>query len=177
MADPPSRSTRSRTTNNLVVPVYGAPPPPPDPPDYSFGTPDFLAALRDMQRLAVTANDHRTVVEFIRAPSQDAYEAFLQTPRSYAVEVVSLDGEVIELRRSTDGATVGRTVHYVNLGDRDGRYPPAVIPSLVTRVNDDGTVALKHFYPTGVFDTPSVPFSPTLKRGHWSWPEARTTAR
>lgn len=52
--------------------------------------------------------------------------------------------------------TVGRTMHYTNLGDRDGKYPPQVIAAIITKVNDDGTVALKCLYPTGVFDVPSV---------------------
>jgi len=66
--------------------------------------------------------------------------------------------------------TVGRVVHYVNLGDKDGKYPPQTIAAMVTKVNEDGTVALKAFYPTGIFDMPAVPFSEEPARGHWSWP-------
>jgi len=52
--------------------------------------------------------------------------------------------------------SIGRIVHYTNLGDRDGKYPPEIQAALITGVNDDGTVALKVFYKTGVFDMPSV---------------------
>lgn len=66
--------------------------------------------------------------------------------------------------------TVGHIVHYTNLGDKDGKYPPETQAAIVTGVNDDGTVALKIFYRTGLFDMPSVPFSEEPARGHWSWP-------
>lgn len=71
--------------------------------------------------------------------------------------------------------TVGRIIHYTNLGDKDGKYPPAIVPSMITKVNDDGTVALKCFYTTGIFDIPSVPFTEEgagsdAARGKWAWP-------
>lgn len=66
--------------------------------------------------------------------------------------------------------TVGRIVHYTNLGDKDGKYPPEQQAAVVTGVNADGTVALKVFYKTGLFDIQSVPYSETYERGHWSWP-------
>lgn len=75
--------------------------------------------------------------------------------------------------------SVGRIVHYTNLGsvDDDGNmiYPPTQQAAIITEVNEtdgicDGTVALHVFYTTGQFDMPSVPFSETYKRGHWSWP-------
>jgi hypothetical protein len=66
--------------------------------------------------------------------------------------------------------TVGRIVHYTNLGDKDGRYPPEQQAAIVTRVKEDGKVSLHIFYPTGQFDMDSVPFSETYERGHWSWP-------
>lgn len=66
--------------------------------------------------------------------------------------------------------SVGRIVHYTNLGDKDGRYPPEQQAALITRVNPDGTVALKVFYPTGIFDMPSVPESAEYERGKWTWP-------
>lgn len=31
--------------------------------------------------------------------------------------------------------TVGRTVHYTNLGDKDGKYPPQVIAAIITKVD------------------------------------------
>lgn len=85
--------------------------------------------------------------------------------------------------------TVGRIVHYTNLGDRDGKYPPEIQAALITGVNSDGTVSLKVFYRTGVFDMPSVeqalipgmPDGPAPAggwiaagsedaRGKWQWP-------
>lgn len=67
--------------------------------------------------------------------------------------------------------TIGRIVHYTNLGDKDGRYPPEAQAALITGVNPDGTVSLWVFYKTGFFSMPSVPFSEEpLKRGHWNWP-------
>lgn len=31
--------------------------------------------------------------------------------------------------------TVGRIVHYTNLGDKDGKYPPQVIAAIITKVD------------------------------------------
>lgn len=70
--------------------------------------------------------------------------------------------------------TVGRIVHYTNLGDADGKYPPETQAALITGVNADGTVSLKVFYRTGIFDMPSVsmggPDGTTPTRGCWNWP-------
>lgn len=73
--------------------------------------------------------------------------------------------------------TIGRIVHYTNLGDRDGKYPPEKQAALITGVNDDGTVALHVFYKTGQFDMPSVGQAPDGvvagsegARGKWQWP-------
>lgn len=77
--------------------------------------------------------------------------------------------------------TVGRIVHYTNLGDKDGRFPPEQQAAIVTGVYaapEDGTqstlgdmhVDLHIFYRIGQFDMQAVPFSETYERGHWSWP-------
>jgi len=75
--------------------------------------------------------------------------------------------------------TVGRIVHYTNLGDKDGRYPPEQQAAIVTGVYPqleegvipgDMHVDLHIFYRTGQFDMKTVPFSETYERGHWSWP-------
>jgi hypothetical protein len=71
--------------------------------------------------------------------------------------------------------SVGRIVHYTNLGDKDGKYPPQVIAAMVTQLNADGTAALKVFYPTGIFDVPGVsqtdePAGSDAARGKWCWP-------
>lgn len=93
--------------------------------------------------------------------------------------------------------TVARMVHYTNLGDRDGKYPPEVQAAVITKVVDAFTsasaqeatdaglgdpanehryiVSLHVFYPTGQFDLPNVPFTtdPAASegaRGKWGWP-------
>lgn len=71
--------------------------------------------------------------------------------------------------------TIGRIVHYTNLGDKDGKYPPAIIAAIVTQVNEDGTVGLKALYPGGIFDMGSVAQTEATAgsdaaRGKWAWP-------
>lgn len=88
--------------------------------------------------------------------------------------------------------TVGRIVHYTNLGDKDGRYPPEQQAAIITgvyprgplaessptdpaelenwRKNEETLVDLHIFYRTGQFDMQRVPFSEVYERGHWSWP-------
>lgn len=85
--------------------------------------------------------------------------------------------------------SIGRIVHYTNLGDREGKYPPEIQAAMITGVNADGTVALHVFYKTGQFDMPSVAqavvpgMSDALApeggqiaagsedaRGKWQWP-------
>ena len=76
--------------------------------------------------------------------------------------------------------TVGRIVHYTNLGDKDGRYPPEQQAAIITGVYpNEGTEKIAPplafadihiFYRTGQFDMQKVPYSETYERGHWSWP-------
>lgn len=76
--------------------------------------------------------------------------------------------------------TVGRIVHYTNLGDADGKYPPEQQAALITKAKEVGVssprdedrfrVSLHIFYETGDFYMIDVPFSETYKRGHWTWP-------
>lgn len=71
--------------------------------------------------------------------------------------------------------SIGRIVHYTNLGDRDGKFPPEVQAAIITGVNADGTVALHVFYKAGQFDMPSVtqtsvPAGTDGARGCWTWP-------
>jgi len=70
---------------------------------------------------------------------------------------------------------IGRIVHYTNLGDRDGKYPPETQAAIITGLNDDGTVSLHIFYKTGQFDMPTVVFTEEKAgsdgaRGKWAWP-------
>ncbi len=80
--------------------------------------------------------------------------------------------------------TVGRIVHYTNLGDKDGRYPPEQQAAIITKVvqhqgghgldrnltEKSFAVSLHIFYATGQFDMQDVPFSESYERGHWTWP-------
>ena len=72
--------------------------------------------------------------------------------------------------------SIGRIVHYTNLGDRDGKFPPEVQAALVTGVNEDKTLSLLVFYKTGQFNLASVmgtvdKAGSESARGCWSWPE------
>lgn len=77
--------------------------------------------------------------------------------------------------------SIGRIVHYTNLGDKDGRFPPeqqaAIITGVYPAAEDTGngaagemSVDLHIFYRTGQFDMKCVPYSEEYKRGHWTWP-------
>lgn len=68
--------------------------------------------------------------------------------------------------------TIGRIVHYTNLGDADGKYPPETQAAIITGINSDGTVALHIFYKTGQFDLSAVKHAPddVPTRGQWNWP-------
>ncbi len=87
--------------------------------------------------------------------------------------------------------SVGRIVHYTNLGDKDGKYPPEAQAALLTKVTpttpaskaigrelaeeNDFHVSLHIFYETGDFFMKDVPFSEAAPasneaRGHWGWP-------
>lgn len=68
---------------------------------------------------------------------------------------------------------IGEIVHYTNLGDKDGKYPPEQNAAIVTRVKDaeNMIVSLKVFYPSGLLDVSEVSYSPHYKRGYWSYPD------
>ncbi len=73
--------------------------------------------------------------------------------------------------------TIGRIVHYTNLGDRDGKFPPEIQAAIITKIHDvEDEVSLHIFYPTGQFDMANVPKTqfPAGReeaRGRWNWPE------
>lgn len=92
--------------------------------------------------------------------------------------------------------TIGRIVHYMNLGDKDGKYPPEIQAALIVKITPDPfipkfedvglprpvdtrleedqvKVNLCIFYPTGMFWRENVPFSKEPARGHWFWPEIK----
>jgi len=76
--------------------------------------------------------------------------------------------------------SVGRIVHYTNLGDRDGKYPPEIQAAIITAVKDNNVpqlpVSLHIFYRTGQFDMEWVEYTDAEAgteeaRGKWTWPE------
>lgn len=70
--------------------------------------------------------------------------------------------------------TVGRIVHYMAYGSKDGTYPSvpraAVIAEIVDSAPDSiGAVKLAVFNPSGIhFNTSN--YSETREPGTWSWP-------
>lgn len=92
--------------------------------------------------------------------------------------------------------SIGRIVHYTNLGDRDGKYPPTVQAAIITGVEQHPPptlqpgelagvvceemaykVSLHVFYKTGAFDLAEAIFTKAIAgseeaRGKWSWPVA-----
>lgn len=94
--------------------------------------------------------------------------------------------------------SIGRIVHYTNLGDKDGKFPPEVQAATITGVyrggKDDEPKAVKIpngaivpangigdkatemyadlevHYRTGEFRMVACPFSEEPARGHWNWP-------
>lgn len=73
--------------------------------------------------------------------------------------------------------TVGRIVHYTNLGDRDGKFPPEIQAAIVTGINPHGSVSLCVLYRTGFFfmdvvdhAEDGVEAGTEEARGYWQWP-------
>ena len=72
--------------------------------------------------------------------------------------------------------SIGRIVHYTNLGDRDGKFPPTVQAAIITGVSLPGLqVSLHIFYKTGQFDLQAVEYTDEAAgsegaRGKWTWP-------
>lgn len=71
--------------------------------------------------------------------------------------------------------TVGRIVHYTNLGDRDGRFPPEIQAAIITKVYSETCVSLHIFYESGDFLMQKVektdwPAGSDEARGRWTWP-------
>lgn len=94
--------------------------------------------------------------------------------------------------------SIGRIVHYTNLGDKDGKFPPEIQAAVITGVYfstakegtpfDDTNVFpdnqvnaevggprtmfadLRVLYRTGEFNMVKCPWSEVPARGHWNWP-------
>lgn len=87
--------------------------------------------------------------------------------------------KIAELKEEAGNPTIGRTVHYHSYGTPGGEYKPAPRAALTTTdpnvvwSSDKGwhlVIGLCVLNPTGMFFNLDVPFSPTPKPGHWSWP-------
>lgn len=94
--------------------------------------------------------------------------------------------------------SIGRIVHYTNLGDKDGKFPPEIQAATITGVYRKGSgdergavgvvegiivpankvgdkadvlyVDITVWYRTGYFQMKACPFSDAPERGHWNWP-------
>ncbi len=66
---------------------------------------------------------------------------------------------------------LGEIVHYTSLQAVDEVGAPADQAAIVTRVREDGQVALHIFYPSGTFVKDNVPYSETSQPGHWHSPQ------
>jgi hypothetical protein len=63
--------------------------------------------------------------------------------------------------------TVGRMVYYKSRGSADGVFPPINVASIITGINNDGSVSLVTFYPTGLrFETHCVQGQEIAQ---WDW--------
>jgi len=77
---------------------------------------------------------------------------------------------------------IGRIVHYVSYGSKDGRYESTCRAAVVTAVPDpqvyDDTVSLAVLNPTGVFFDRQVRHSQdNHSGGTWHWPAHRPEGR
>ena len=70
--------------------------------------------------------------------------------------------------------TIGRIVHYTNLGDADHKFPPEIHPAIITGFDADGDACLHIWYKQGSFDMTApfteAPAGSDQARGKWSWP-------
>ena len=71
--------------------------------------------------------------------------------------------------------TVGRIVHYVSAGSKDGRFPVTCRAAIVVETPvsrpDAETVTLAVLNPTGIHFAPDVPHSEEPESYTWHWPE------
>lgn len=65
--------------------------------------------------------------------------------------------------------TVGRIVHYHSYGTPGGEYLPEARAAIITEVTGN-TVGVAVLNPTGMFFKQDLPYAPTPKPGHWTWP-------
>jgi hypothetical protein len=69
------------------------------------------------------------------------------------------------------GPEIGRTVHYVSYGSKDGRYASTCRAAIVTEVHSEVEVGLCTLNPTGVFFDRRVRQDEDPKGpGTWHWP-------
>lgn len=63
--------------------------------------------------------------------------------------------------------TVGRIVYYKSRGSADGIFPSKDVPSMITEINEDGSIALVTFYKIGMRFESSCTQGQEL--GQWDW--------
>lgn len=144
----------------------------------------YSAILSDLrQKLERAEKITHRLTEMGPAMSYTHDEITIEIPPEHREEANKLIAELNALGDRPMIPTVGRIVHYTNLGDADGKYPPEQQAALITKVQKrtevDITapideekqylVSLHIFYETGDFYMKNVPYSAEYKRGHWTW--------
>lgn len=67
--------------------------------------------------------------------------------------------------------TIGRIVHYVSYGSKDGRYESTCRAALVTETRESGELGLAVLNPTGLFFDRQIRQSEDEHTGGtWHWP-------
>jgi hypothetical protein len=68
--------------------------------------------------------------------------------------------------------SIGRIVHYVSYGSKDGRYESTCRAAIVTEVHEDEEIGLATVNPTGIFfDRRCRHAEDDHTGGTWHWPE------
>ena len=67
--------------------------------------------------------------------------------------------------------SVGRIVHYVSLGSKDGKFESECRAAIVTSVGVNNQVSLTVFNPNGMYLNECSEHSEEAKGGTWHWPE------
>lgn len=66
--------------------------------------------------------------------------------------------------------TIGRVVHYVSRGSKDGVFEPTHRAAVITEINYEDSVGLCVLNPLGIFFD-DADYDPSFTPGTWHWPE------
>lgn len=69
-------------------------------------------------------------------------------------------------QKSESVPTIGRTVHYQSYNEKG----ECAYASIITAINDDGSVELATFGPNSLYFQHGKNYSETPKENHWNWP-------